>query len=117
LQIQATNSSNQVVNGTVSVSDKRKVAVRGTEGPSKLIRLLAHPTELTLTPSTSASSASGEGEGASAIDAAMAQVSSQLRRVSSAGDELAASVGSNNTQSYESVYAQDIEELMNANRG
>jgi hypothetical protein len=116
LQIQATDASNQVFTGTVSVTNANLVSVRGTEGDSRLIRLLAHPNELTLTRSTTTSSSSGEGESNASTDAAMAQVSSQLLRMTSSTDEIASSQGSNDTESYESVYAQDIDELIRKKR-
>jgi cyclophilin family peptidyl-prolyl cis-trans isomerase len=116
LQVQATNASNQVVSANVSVADPNLVAIRGTEGNAKLVRLLAHPTELNLVPSTTLSSSTAEGEGASSTDAAMSQVSSQLQLRTSSSDEVASNLGSTNSSNFESVYAQDIEDLMRKNQ-
>ena len=116
IQVQATDTSSKVFNGTVSVADPDLVSVRGTEGNSRLLRILAHPSEINLTQSTVTTPPSGEGESGAATDAAMSQVSSTLQRVSPATNVIAANQGANNTGSYESVYAQDIEDLMNDNR-
>ncbi|MDZ4850954.1 MAG: tandem-95 repeat protein [Pirellulaceae bacterium] len=115
LQIQATNATNQVLTGSVSVADPNLISVRATQGNSKLIRLLAHPSQLNLSTSSSTSvNVSGEGE--ASTDLAMAQVSSQLQRITPAADQIAANQGSTNVSSVEGVYAQDIEELMRENQ-
>ena len=127
IHVEATNASNQMFSGNVAIANNQLVSLRGTEGNSKLLRLLAKPEELNLTQSTTTTTSSGEGslgEGASgegesnrATDLAMSQVSSRMQRVTPAADQIAFNQGSNDSNSVESVFAQDIEDLMHEKQG
>jgi large repetitive protein len=112
LAIRATDSNNQVVTGTVSATDAELVSLRANEGSSQLLRLIADPSDLTLTPATTSG---GEGEGFSAVDAAMSQISPQLSVNSPATDAIASN-SSVNTNAVDSVFAQDIEDLTRRRR-
>jgi cyclophilin family peptidyl-prolyl cis-trans isomerase len=107
LQIQAVNSNSQTLSGNVSVNNNSLVQVKGNEGTSRLIRLLAHPTEISLT-AISSMTASGEGEASNLVDAAMSQVASKMTIDST---EIPSAVEGENASSADAVFAGDIDEL------
>ncbi len=138
LTVRATNAAGQAFTGTIAVSGNN-ASTRATEGNARLIRVLSTPSQVTLTPVTSGSSASsvsnnsiaprststntpstntstGEGEGSPSVanrtDAAMSQVNPSIEVSSSLASSLAISNQSQMTSNYDSVYAEDLDELL-----
>jgi hypothetical protein len=133
LTIRATNTAGQAFTGTIAVSGNN-TSTRATEGNARLIRVLSTPSQVTLTAVTNGSStpsvsnnsvaprssaaatSEAEGEGSpslsSTTDAAMSQVNPAMEVSPSLMSSIANSSQSNNASGYDSVYAQDLDELL-----
>lgn len=145
LTIRAANVSGQVFTGSIPISS---ASVRASEGNARLIRVLATPSQITLTPVANSSAASTfasesnvndsvsnssvannsvaspnvqvnappEGEGqpsrARSVDAAMSQVNPSLEMSPSLVSTLANNSQGTNSDGFDSVYAQDLNEIL-----